>query len=109
MMEPDTSKENSNRKATISIEHLIQASDVSHTMQPFSVYVEWNERLFAELWKAYQEGRSSVDPSKFWFKGEIGFFDFYIIPLVEELEECKVFGSSSKEFLNHAKANRQGM
>ena len=108
MIEPDLSHENINRKATISIEHLIQASDISHTMQPFSVYVEWNERLFAELWKAYEEGRSAVDPSTFWFKGEIGFFDYYILPLVEELKACEVFGSSIKDFLFHAKANRQG-
>ena len=31
-------RENINRKATIGIEHLIQASDVSHTMQPWPVY-----------------------------------------------------------------------
>ena len=35
-----------NRKATIVIEHLIQASDISHTMQHWQVYVKWNERLF---------------------------------------------------------------
>jgi class 3 adenylate cyclase len=35
-----------NRKATIVIEHLIQASDVSHTMQHWHVYLKWNERLF---------------------------------------------------------------
>ena len=35
-----------NRKATIVLEHLIQASDVSHTMQHWHVYVKWNERLF---------------------------------------------------------------
>ena len=30
-----------NRKATIVIEHLIQASDVSHTMQHWHVYIKW--------------------------------------------------------------------
>ena len=35
-----------NRKATIVIEHLIQASDVSHTMQHWEVYISWNEKLF---------------------------------------------------------------
>jgi hypothetical protein len=30
-----------NRKATIVIEHLLQASDVSHTMQHFSVFRKW--------------------------------------------------------------------
>ena len=30
-----------NRKATIVIEHLIQASDVSHTMQHWHIYKQW--------------------------------------------------------------------
>jgi hypothetical protein len=35
-----------NRKATIVIEHMIQASDVSHTMQHWHIYRKWNERFF---------------------------------------------------------------
>lgn len=34
-----------NRKATIVIEHLIQASDVSHTMQHWDIYRKWVSRL----------------------------------------------------------------
>lgn len=34
------------RKATIVIEHLIQASDVAHTMQHWHVYRKWNEVRF---------------------------------------------------------------
>ena len=30
-----------NRKATIVIEHIIQASDVSHTMQHWHIYIKW--------------------------------------------------------------------
>lgn len=69
-----------NRKATIVIEHLIQASDISHTMQHWHIYRKWNERLFRELYKAYRQGRAG-DPTDFWYKGEIGFFDFYIVSL----------------------------
>jgi hypothetical protein len=54
----DTTKEARDRKATIVIEHLIQASDVAHTMQHWHVYRKWNERLFLEMYKAYQEGRA---------------------------------------------------
>eukprot|EP00977_Amphora_coffeiformis_P008101 scaffold1815_cov208-Amphora_coffeaeformis.AAC.4 len=64
-----------NRKATIVIEHLIQASDVSHTMQHWQVYVKWNERFFRECYKAYREGRADKDPSENWYRGEIGFFE----------------------------------
>ncbi|CAB9511705.1 Receptor-type guanylate cyclase gcy [Seminavis robusta] len=96
-----------NRKATIVIEHLIQASDISHTMQHWHVYAKWNERLFQEMYKAYKAGRLPKDPSEGWYKGELGFFDFYIIPLAKKLFTCGVFGVSSDEFLNYALTNRK--
>ena len=42
--------ENDNRRATIVIEHLLQASDVSHTMQHWHVFLKWNEMLFQEMY-----------------------------------------------------------
>lgn len=51
-------------------------------------------------------GRSETDPSENWYKGEIGFFDFYIIPLAKKLSDCGIFGVSSDEFLNYAEKNR---
>eukprot|EP00980_Cylindrotheca_fusiformis_P014460 scaffold3860_cov116-Cylindrotheca_fusiformis.AAC.2 len=98
--------EHDDRKATIVIEHLIQASDVSHTMQHWHIYKQWNERFFMECYGAYKAGRANVDPSLNWYKGEIGFFDFYVIPLANKLASCGVFGVSSDEYLNYAKANR---
>ncbi|CAB9515757.1 Guanylate cyclase [Seminavis robusta] len=106
-----SSKENKetevNRKATIVLEHLIQASDIAHTMQHWHVYRKWNERLFCEMYQAYKDGRSDKDPSEGWYEGEIGFFDFYIIPLAKKLETCGVFGVSSSEYLGYAEANRK--
>jgi len=96
-----------NRKATIVIEHLLQASDVAHTMQHWHVYRAWNERLFREMTVAYREGRAEKDPVEFWYQGEMGFFDFYIIPLAEKLKDCGVFGVSSDEYLNYAEMNRR--
>ena len=96
-----------NRKATIVIEHLIQASDVSHMMQHWHIYRKWNERFFMECYQAYKMGRAKDDPALNWYKGEIGFFDFYIIPLAKKLKECGVFGVSCDEYLNYAVKNRQ--
>jgi len=95
-----------NRKATIVIEHLIQASDVAHTMQHWHVYRKWNQKLFEELYLAYRSGRAGSNPTEFWATGEIGFFDFYIIPLAKKLKDCGVFGKSSDEYLNYAVQNR---
>jgi 3'5'-cyclic nucleotide phosphodiesterase len=103
---PEASCDTINRKATIVIEHLIQASDVCHTMQHWHVYRKWNERLFCENCKAYFEGRAEQDPAETWYRGEIGFFDYYIIPLAKKLADCGVFGVSSDEYLNYAINNR---
>jgi len=103
----DSKRDAVNRKATIVIEHLIQASDVSHTMQHWHVYRKWNECLFQECYRAYLDGRAPNDPSIGWYKGEIGFFDFYIIPLAKKLKDCGVFGKSSDEYLTYATQNRQ--
>jgi hypothetical protein len=37
----DSDKESVDRKATIIIEHIIQASDISHTMQHWIIYRKW--------------------------------------------------------------------
>ena len=55
----------------------------------------------------YKDGRAETDPSENWYKGELGFFDFYIIPLAKKLNECGVFGVSSNEYLNYAEQNRR--
>ena len=46
-------RDEKNRKATIILEHLIQASDISHTMQHWHVYRKWNERFFDENMKVH--------------------------------------------------------
>ena len=58
------------------------------------------------MYRAYKDGRSDKDPSEGWYEGELGFFDYYIIPLAKKLKECGVFGVSSDEYLNYAQANR---
>ncbi len=95
-----------NRKATIVIEHLIQAADIAHTCQHWGLYRKWNERLFQECYKAYRDGRAGKNPADGWYEGEIGFYDFYIIPLAKKLRDCGVFGPTSDENLNYAKSNR---
>ena len=124
-----------NRKATIVIEHVIQASDVSHTMQhvrfrfsrscvvhlvstisylalfppilQWHIYRKWNERYFQECCRAHEMGRADRDPSQYWYEGELGFFDHYILPLARKLKECGVFGVSSDEYLTYATQNRE--
>ena len=62
----DSSNENLNRKAKIVIEMLIQSSDIFHATQNWHLYQKWNERHFQEMYKAFQVGRLTQDPSVFW-------------------------------------------
>jgi 3'5'-cyclic nucleotide phosphodiesterase len=94
------------RKATIVIEHIIQASDVAHTMQHWHVFIKWNTKLYHELHRAYVNGHSYQDPSINWYQGQLSFFDDYVIPLAMKLRECGVFGVSGDEYLNYAILNR---
>ena len=94
------------RKATIVIENIIQASDIAHTMQHWHIYRKWNSRLFAEMWNAHKDNRSEINPADSWYQGELGFYDFYIIPLARKLMEADVLGVSSNEFLSYALKNR---
>ena len=99
-------EEDRNRKATIVVEHIIQASDVAHTMQHWHVFCRWNEKLFNEKYRAYLSGHEEEDPSERWYENEIGFFDNYVIPLANNLAECGAFGVSSDEYLGFALENR---
>lgn len=59
-----------------------------------------------EMYTAYKQKRMEKNPAEFWYKGELGFFDGYIIPLAKKLKDCNVFGASSDECLNFAVQNR---
>ena len=63
---PVHDESDANRKATLVIEHLIQASAVSHTMQHWQIYLHWNEKFFLELFHAFKAGRSTTDPCLGW-------------------------------------------
>jgi 3'5'-cyclic nucleotide phosphodiesterase len=99
-------KEMADRKASIVLEHLITASDISHCMQHWAIYIKWNENLFREHYDAYENGRSAINPADHWYDGELAFFDQYVIPLANKLKSCGIFGVSSVEYLDYAMQNR---
>jgi hypothetical protein len=82
-------QEDINQKATVVIEHWIQASDVAHTMQHWHIYRKWNGRLYQKIYSAYKTGRTAKDPTEGWYKGELDFFHYYIIPLATKLKTHK--------------------
>lgn len=94
-------------QATMVIEHLLQAADSGHTMQNFQTYLKWNERLFEEMYTAYNDGRAEHDPSLQWYVAELAYFDKFVIPLATRLSDCGVFGDSGSDYLIHAMENRK--
>ena len=62
--------------------------------------------MFQEMYMAFKKGRMEKNPLDFWYTGELGFFDFYVIPLAKKLKECGVFGVSCDEYLTYAVNNR---
>lgn len=99
--------EEANCRATIVMEHIMQASDVSHTMQEWNLYRQWNECLFCEMYDAYAEGRLDKDPAEGWFQGELWFFDNWVIPLATNLTKCGCLSLVSEQLLRQAEDNRQ--
>jgi hypothetical protein len=100
-------EEQLNLKATILMEHVMQAADISHTMQHFHSYRGWSERLFIERMTGFESGRLAEDPSKTWYEGEIKFFDQYVIPLANKFKESGIFGIAGNDALKCAQANRK--
>jgi hypothetical protein len=100
-------KQDINLKATIVIEHIIQASDVAHTFQHWHIFLKHNTRLYNEQYRSYKLGFTNQDPTDAWYDGEIGFLDHYVIPLAKKLKECGVFGVSGDEYLQYAEWNRK--
>lgn len=85
------------------LEQLMQLADVSHLTQSWETFLKWNRRLYVELIHANERtmkhgARDSNDenapkhPSEGWYEGQIGFYDFYIIPLAKRVEGCGVLG-----------------
>jgi hypothetical protein len=100
-------EEQGSLKATVIVEHVMQIADVMHTMQHFHIYLRWNERLFEEMYAAYESGRSTKDPSADWYEGEIWFFDNCVIPLAQRIKDSGVFGVQGDDCLRNAISNKK--
>ena len=96
------SKGRMHERATALLETIIQVANVSHTMQDWIIYRRWNEKLFAEMRLAHESGRG-FDPTEHWYRGELAFYDNYVVPLAKRLEESGVYPN---QYLKFALKNR---
>ena len=45
------------------------------------------------MYTAFRAGRAEKDPSEFWYEGELGFFDFYIVSSLATKRKCDIWVS----------------
>jgi len=93
-------------RASFVFELLSQAADACHTLQDWTIYEKWNRLQLKELSKAFSTGRIGSDPMDGWYESQLQFFDRHVIPLATRLRDCKIYGTSSDEFLDRAYVNR---
>jgi hypothetical protein len=102
----DTSAEEMDRKDETILELLLQLADVGHCAQRWETLILWNQRCLTEFVSAAANGKG-IDPSDAWFKGQISFFDHYIIPLAERIRMGDIFSQDVSDiFLNSALRNK---
>jgi len=100
-------EEMANLRATVAIEFAMQLADIMHTTQHFHSYCRWNERLFEEMYRAYESGRSKTNPAEGWYQGELWFFDNCVIPMAGRIKGAGVFGAQGEDCLRNALDNKK--
>lgn len=59
-----------------------------------------------KIYSAFLDGRAEKDPSEEWYKGELWFFDNWVLPLAQNLKDCGVWNVASDQLLKQATSNR---
>jgi class 3 adenylate cyclase len=93
-------------RATLVLEDMIRLSAFAYKCHHWQIYCKWNERLFAETYRAYRTGECEANPRTFWYQQELHGFDSVVIPLGEKLISSKMFGISVTSLIENAKKNR---
>jgi len=95
-----------NTKATLVMEHILQASSVGHHFQEWGIFLEWNEKKFLEDYLAFLEGRTNKDPSDSWHASQLKFFDDVVLPLSERGTETDCWHILGDQLFQQATMNR---
>jgi len=101
-------------RESVIMETIIKAADVAHNLQGFEQMAKWSDCLYLELRKAHIEKRGE-DPSNGWFNNQIGFLDFYLLPLARKLDDTGAFGDTRGAIFasiverNRSRWTREGM
>mmetsp|Transcript_9200 Transcript_9200/g.19829 ORF Transcript_9200/g.19829 Transcript_9200/m.19829 type:complete len:1297 (+) Transcript_9200:189-4079(+) len=103
-------KSQTQRRATIFMEHLVQAAVAGPFMQHYQIYNKWFERRVLEVHQSalyLPPTEESVYKEDFdWYNHQLSRFDNVVIPLVTKLDASGFLGGTGREQLECAKRNR---
>ena len=69
-------------KTRACIEQMLLLADVGHCTQGYDNFLIWNQAFFYECLQNHTQGHAD-DPRPGWHAGQVGFLEFYILPLAE--------------------------
>jgi len=93
-------------KASVVMEIIMTAADIAPNLQSWDHMVKWSNRLYLELRRAHAAGRGP-DASPDWYRNQIGFLEYYVLPLARKMDETGVFGEMvGPSFARLVEANR---
>lgn len=94
-------------RESVIMETLLKSADVAHNLQGFDQMAKWSDCLYLELRKAFVE-KKGEDPMNGWFNNQIGFLDFYLLPLARKLDDTGAFGDArGSVFASSVEKNRK--
>mmetsp|Transcript_24587 Transcript_24587/g.58328 ORF Transcript_24587/g.58328 Transcript_24587/m.58328 type:complete len:599 (+) Transcript_24587:419-2215(+) len=94
-------------REAVMMETILTAADVAHNLQGFDQMVKWSNKLYMELRRAYVDGRGDC-PQNGWFNNQIGFLDFYLLPVARKLDDMGVFDDQiGAKFAENVQSNRE--
>jgi len=78
-------------RASVVLELILRASDISHMLQSWKCMARWSSLLFEELTLANKANRGR-DPAPGWFDNQAKAMENYALPLAGQLDETGIFG-----------------
>jgi len=107
MFELPPPEEIDDMRESVIMETIIKSADVAHNLQGFEQMAKWSDCLYLELRKAFIEEKGE-DPMNGWFNNQIGFLDFYLLPLARMLDDTGAFGDTrGAVFASMVETNRK--
>jgi 3'5'-cyclic nucleotide phosphodiesterase len=89
------------------LEHVILVAEEGYAAQHWENYLKWSTLLLNEYREMYEKGEMHDDPDGFWDHSRLDYFDSFVLPLAEKVNDAGILGNMGGEFYNFATQNRR--